>query len=90
MQPTHLLYLPNTGASTQLLAGALAQLAAHLGSTCPRAARRASLLLAQIAADSSTDAQLRLQADALRVILDDDGCESRLAGRKQTLTEARR
>lgn len=71
MSSTQTLHAPNTRSSTQLVAGALAQLAAHLGSSCPRAAHRASLLLAEIAADTAADAQLRLEADALRDVLDD-------------------
>ena len=55
-----------------LLAGALAQLATHLETACPRAALRARLLLAEIAGDAEADGQLRSEAQFLCETLERD------------------
>jgi hypothetical protein len=70
MQPTHPIPAPKAGASAQLLAGALAQLTAHLDSTCPHAAHRARRLLAEIAGDEASEAPLRQQAESLCEVLE--------------------
>jgi hypothetical protein len=53
-----------------LVAGALAHLATHLGSGCPRAAYLATLLLDKLANDPEVDAHLRRHARELVDILD--------------------
>ena len=53
---------PPSGSPAHLVAGALAHLAAHLDSGCPRAARLAALLLDRLAADGDADRQLRHHA----------------------------
>lgn len=54
----------------QLVAGALAHLARHMTTGCPRAAELAALLLERIAADSEADPHLREHARELVDILE--------------------
>ncbi len=60
---------PDSRALT-LLAGALAHLARHLGTGCPRAAERAALLLERIAENDGAEAHLREHAYELIDILE--------------------
>lgn len=57
-------------APARMLAGALAHLAQHMESGCPRAAYLATMLLEQIADDAKTDAHLRQHALQLVEILE--------------------
>lgn len=59
-------------APTQLIAGALAHLATHLETACPRAAHRARLLLEQIAAQHGSCEALHEPAAVLSELLDRD------------------
>lgn len=59
-------------APSRMLAGALAHLAQHMESGCPRAAHLAAMLLEQIAADAKTDTHLRQHALQLVEILERD------------------
>jgi len=54
----------------RMVAGALAHLARHMETGCPRAARIAALLLAKIASDDEADDHLRRHARELVDILD--------------------
>jgi hypothetical protein len=56
----------------QLVAGALAHLARHMTTGCPRAAELAALLLARVAADADADPHLRQHARELVDILERD------------------
>ena len=53
------------GSPAHIVAGALAHLATHFESGCPRAARLAALLLDRLASDDDTDAELRHHAAGL-------------------------
>lgn len=55
-----------------LVAGALAHLARHMTTGCPRAAELAALLLARVADDSEADPHLRVHARELVDILERD------------------
>ncbi len=57
------------GSPAHIVAGALAHLATHLESGCPRAARLAALLLDRLAADGDADAELRHHAEDLAAAL---------------------
>lgn len=54
----------------RMLAGALAHLAQHMESACPRAAYLAAMLLEQVAADPRSDTHLRQHALQLVEILE--------------------
>jgi hypothetical protein len=56
----------------RIVAGALAHLAQHMESGCPRAAYLAAMLLDKVANDSETDDHLRRHARELVEILDRD------------------
>lgn len=56
----------------RLVAGALAHLARHMTTGCPRAAELAALLLARVAADADADPHLREHARELVDILERD------------------
>ncbi|MES2880037.1 MAG: hypothetical protein V4713_16620 [Pseudomonadota bacterium] len=56
----------------RMLAGALAHLAKHMESGCPRAAYLATMLLEQVIADPQTDPHLRHHARQLVEILERD------------------
>lgn len=56
--------------AVRILAGALAHLAQHMESGCPRSAYLAAMLLEQIALDPSTDSHLRQHARQLIEILE--------------------
>ncbi len=56
----------------RLVAGALAHLARHMTTGCPRAAERAALLLERVAADADADPHLRAHARELVDILERD------------------
>ena len=56
----------------RMVAGALAHLARHMTTGCPRAAELAALLLARVAADSEADPHLREHARELVDILERD------------------
>lgn len=62
----------NAQPSTHLLAGALAHLAQHMQSGCPRAAYLAAMLLERIAADPQAEPHLRAHARQLVDILERD------------------
>jgi hypothetical protein len=58
----------------RMVAGALAHLARHMETGCPRSAVLASMLLERVAADPAADAHLRRHARELVEILErDDG-----------------
>ena len=57
------------GSPAHVVAGALAHLATHLDSGCPRAAWLAALLLDRLAADGDADAALRHYAGDLAAAL---------------------
>jgi hypothetical protein len=57
----------------RMVAGALAHLATHMETGCPRAAYLASMLLERIANDGDADEHLRHHARQLVDILDADG-----------------
>ncbi|MBI4989159.1 MAG: hypothetical protein HZC23_10095 [Rhodocyclales bacterium] len=59
-------------APARLVAGALAHLARHMTTGCPRAAQLAALLLERVAADAEADPHLREHARELVDILDRD------------------
>lgn len=61
---------PHDDSPARLVAGALAHLARHMTTGCPRAAERAALLLARLAADTDADPHLREHARELVDILD--------------------
>ncbi|MDT3734951.1 MAG: hypothetical protein ROZ00_01830 [Denitratisoma sp.] len=56
----------------RMVAGALAHLARHMTTGCPRAAELAALLLARVAEDSEADPHLRAHARELVDILERD------------------
>lgn len=56
----------------RMVAGALAHLARHMRTGCPRAAERASLLLERVAAGAETDPHLRAHARELVAVLERD------------------
>lgn len=56
----------------QMVAGALAHLARHMTTGCPRAAELAALLLGRVAEDRDADPHLRVHARELVDILDRD------------------
>ncbi len=56
----------------RLVAGALAHLARHMTTGCPRAAELAALLLERVAADADADPHLRAHARELVDILERD------------------
>ena len=56
----------------RLVAGALAHLARHMRTGCPRAAERAALLLERVAAGAETDPHLRAHARELVAVLERD------------------
>lgn len=61
----------STAASpARIVAGALAHLATHLESGCPRAARLAALLLGRVADDADADGELRRHAAELAETLE--------------------
>lgn len=62
----------NEQAPARMLAGALAHLATHMTSTCPRAAYLAAMLLEEIATDPRADSHLRRHARQLVDILERD------------------
>lgn len=59
-------------APARMLAGALAHLATHMESGCPRAAYLAAMLLEEIATDPQADSHLRRHARQLVDILERD------------------
>lgn len=56
----------------RMVAGALAHLAKHMETGCPRAAHLAAMLLARIATDEEADAHLRAHARELVEVLERD------------------
>ncbi|BBO21514.1 MAG: hypothetical protein AMXMBFR31_15580 [Candidatus Desulfobacillus denitrificans] len=56
----------------RMVAGALAHLARHMRTGCPRAAERAALLLERVAAGAETDPHLRAHARELVAVLERD------------------
>lgn len=63
---------PNENPPARLVAGALAHLAQHMTTGCPRAAERAALLLERVASDAGADPHLRQHARELVEILERD------------------
>lgn len=59
-------------APTRMIAGALAHLATHMETGCPRAAYLAAMLLEQVANDGGADTHLRHHARQLVDILERD------------------
>lgn len=57
----------------RMVAGALAHLAQHMETGCPRSAYLAALLLGRVAADPEADPHLRAHACQLVDILERDG-----------------
>lgn len=57
----------------RMVAGALAHLARHMETGCPRSAYLAAMLLERVATDPEADAHLRCHARELVEILDRDG-----------------
>ena len=70
----------------QLVAGALAHLARHMTTGCPRAAELAALLLDRVAADVGADPHLREHARELVDILERDRATD---ARRLPLTDTR-
>jgi hypothetical protein len=70
----------------RLVAGALAHLARHMTTGCPRAAELASLLLERVAADADADPHLRAHACELVDILERDQATD---ARRLPFTDAR-
>ena len=62
----------NDNPPARLVAGALAHLARHMTTGCPRAAQLATLLLERVAADVEADPHLREHASELVDILERD------------------
>jgi hypothetical protein len=56
----------------RMVAGALAHLARHMASGCPRAGHLAAMLLDKVASDSEADGHLRAHARELVEILERD------------------
>jgi hypothetical protein len=67
MEPDH---RPGEPPPARMIAGALAHLACHMSTGCPRAAERAALLLDRVAAHAEADTFLREYARELAEILD--------------------
>lgn len=66
----------NDNPPARLVAGALAYLAKHMTTGCPRAAELAALLLERVANDPGADAHLREHARELVDILErDSACQ---------------
>ena len=65
--------------STRMVAGALAHLARHMDTGCPRAGHLAALLLDQVASDPEADGHLRAHARELVEILERDAAPEKLA-----------
>ena len=63
---------PHDNPPARLVAGALAHLARHMTTGCPRAAELAALLLERVAADAEADPHLREHARELVDILERD------------------
>ncbi len=63
---------PAAQSPSRMVAGALAHLATHMESGCPRAAYLAAMLLEQVANDASADDHLRRHARELVDILERD------------------
>lgn len=70
----------------RLVAGALAHLARHMTTGCPRAAELAALLLERVAEDADADPHLREHARELVDILERDQA---VDARRMPLTDAR-
>ena len=70
----------------RLVAGALAHLARHMTTGCPRTAELAALLLERVAADADADPHLRAHARELVDILERDQAAG---ARRLPLTDAR-
>ena len=64
---------PNEQPPARMVAGALAHLAKHMETGCPRSAYLAAMLLARVAADREADAHLRAHARQLVDVLERDG-----------------
>lgn len=64
--------LPDDQPPARMVAGALAHLATHMETGCPRAAYLAAMLLERIAADQEADVHLRAHARELVGILERD------------------
>lgn len=55
---------------SRIMSGALAYLALHMASACPRSAYLAALLLNRIASDADNDSQLRYQAQIVADLIE--------------------
>lgn len=76
----------NSQPPTHLLAGALAHLAQHMETACPRAAYLAAMLLEKIAVDPNAEPHLRAHARELVDILERDPVQ---AGSREAQASAR-
>lgn len=65
-------YMHDDPPPASMVAGALAYLARHMTTGCPRAAELAALLLERVAADADADPHLREHARELVDILEQD------------------
>lgn len=65
----------------RMVAGALAHLATHMSTGCPRAAWLAAMLLERVAADAEADSHLRNHARELVEILERDPQAAQAPGR---------
>ncbi len=63
----------------RIVAGALAHLARHMETGCPRAGHLAALLLDQVANDPEADAHLRAHARELVEILEREAAREKVA-----------
>lgn len=70
---------PTAQPPARMIAGALAHLAKHMETGCPRAAYLAAMLLEQIANDAGADDHLRAHARDLVDILERDETREKLA-----------
>lgn len=72
---------PDDPTPARMVAGALAHLACHLATGCPRAAQRATLLLERVVGDAESDPYLREHArDLIDIIEREQAVQSPCGG----------